>query len=62
MSEIITPPAHLPVTVAAADMALAAAVVEEIEHGVLWRAIAGPQTRRIVIDGPLCPPESNWSP
>ena len=55
MSEIITPPAHLPVTVAAADQALAAAVVEEIERGVLWRAIAGPQTRRIVIDGPLPP-------
>ena len=27
----------------------------------LWRAIAVPQTRRIVIDGPL-PPESNLSP
>ena len=55
VSEIVTPPAHLPVTVAAADMALAAAVVEEIERGVLWRAIAGPTTRRIVIDGPLPP-------
>ena len=45
MSEIITPPAHLPVTVSAADMALAAAVVEEIERGVLWRAIVR-QTRK----------------
>ena len=53
--EIVTPPAHLPVTVAAADQARAAAVVEEIERGVLWRAIAGPQTRRIVFDGPLPP-------
>ena len=54
MSEIITPPAHLPVTVSAADMALAAAVVEEIERGVLWRAIVR-QERRILIDGPLPP-------
>ena len=50
VSEIITPPAHLPVTVAAADQALAAAVVEEIERGVLWRAIVR-QERRILIDG-----------
>ena len=50
--EIVTPPAHLPVTVAAADMALAAAVVEEIERGVLWRGIVR-QERRILIDGPL---------
>ena len=54
MSEIITPPAHLPVTVAAADTALAAAVVEEIEYGVLWRAIVR-QERRIVLDGSLPP-------
>ena len=52
MSEIITPPAHLPVTVAAADMALAAAVVEEIEKVHLWRAVVA-QTRRILIDGSL---------
>ena len=51
--EIVTPPAHLPVTVAAADMALVTAVVEECERTILWRAIAGPQQRRIVIDGPL---------
>ena len=55
MSEIVTPPtAHLPVTVAAADTALAAAVVEEIERVHLWRAIVR-QERRIVLDGPLPP-------
>ena len=54
MTEIVTPPEHLPVTVAAADQALAAAVVEEIERGVLWRAIVR-QERRIVLDGPLPP-------
>ena len=32
VSEIVTPPSALPVTVAAADQALAAAVVEEIEN------------------------------
>ena len=60
VSEIVTPPAHLPVTVAAADMALAAAVVEEIERTILWRAI-GAQERRILIDGPL-PPRINLEP
>ena len=54
VSEIVTPPAHLPITVAAADQALSAAVVEEIERGVLWRAIVR-QERRIVLDGPLPP-------
>ena len=54
MSEIITPPAHLPVTVAAADQALAAAVVEEVERVHLWRGIVR-QTRRIALDGPLPP-------
>ena len=54
VSEIVTPPALLPITVAAADQALAAAVVEEIERGVLWRAIVR-QERRILIDGPLPP-------
>ena len=49
-SEVITPPAHLPITTS--DAALAAAVVEEIERGVLWRGIVR-QTRRILIDGPL---------
>ena len=49
-SEIVTPAAHLPVTVS--DAALAAAVVEEIELMILWRAVVA-QTRRIVIDGPL---------
>ena len=52
VNEIVTAPAHLPVTVVEADQALAAAVVEEIERGILWRAIVR-QERRIVIDGPL---------
>ena len=51
-AEIVTAPARLPIT--ATDEALAAAVVEEIERGVLWRAIVS-QKRRIVIDGPLPP-------
>ena len=51
-SEIVTPPAHLPIT--ASDTALAAAVVEEIERTILWRAIVL-QERRILIDGPLPP-------
>ena len=52
MTEVVTPPAHLPVT--ASDTDLAAAVTEEIERGVLWRAVVR-QERRIVIDGPLPP-------
>ena len=51
-SSIVTPPAHLPV--AATDASLATAVVEELERGVLWRAIVA-QERRILIDGPLPP-------
>ena len=54
VNEIITPPSHLPITVDEAQAALARAVVEEIEHGVLWRAIVR-QERRIVIDGVLPP-------
>ena len=50
MTEVVTPPAHLPI--AASDTDLAAAVTEEIERGVLWRGIVR-QTRRILIDGPL---------
>ena len=50
VNEIVTPAAHLPIT--ATDPALGAAVVEEIERTVLWRAIVR-QTRRIVIDGSL---------
>ena len=50
--EVVSPPAHLPVS--ATDGALAAAVIEELERTVLWRAIVA-QTRRIVIDGPLPP-------
>ena len=52
VSEIVTPPARLPVTVEDAQADLARAVVEEIERGILWRAIVS-QERRIVIDGPL---------
>ena len=52
--EIVTPPAHLPVTVAAAQTALAAAVVEEIERTILWRSCVQ-QQRLILIDGPLPP-------
>ena len=50
VSEIVTQPASLPIT--ATDEALAAAVVEEIERGVLWRAIVR-QERRILLDGSL---------
>ena len=52
VSDVVTPPAHLPVTVAAADMALARAVVEEIERVHLWRGVVS-QTRRILVDGVL---------
>ena len=54
VTEIISPAAHLPVTVDAAQATLAAAVVEEIERAVLWRAVVR-QTRRIIIGGPLPP-------
>ena len=54
VSEIVTPPATLPIAVADADQALAAAVTEEIERVHLWRAIVR-QTRRVIIDGPLPP-------
>ena len=53
-SELITPPAHLPITVADDDQALAEAVTSEIERGVLWRAIVS-QERRITVDGSLPP-------
>ena len=52
VSEIVTPPASLPITVADADQALAAAVVEEVERTILWRACVS-QTRRVLIDGSL---------
>ena len=45
VTEIVTPPAHLPITASNTD--LAAAVVEEIERTLLWRAIVS-QERRIV--------------
>ena len=51
VNEIVTPASHLPIT--ATDTDLAASVVEECERLILWRAIAGPQTRKITIDGPL---------
>ena len=50
VSSVVTPPDRLPIT--ATDAALAAAVVVEIERGVLWRAIVA-QERRVVIDGEL---------
>ena len=50
--EVVTPPTHLAITVA--DEALTAAVTEEIERLVLWRAIVS-QERRITVDGPLPP-------
>ena len=50
MDQVVTPPASLPLI--AADIALVAAVVEEIERTILWRAIVR-QTRRILIDGDL---------
>ena len=52
--ELITPPALLPITVSAAQNALALAVVEEVERTVLWRAIVA-QERRITLDGALPP-------
>ena len=54
VSEIVTPPASLPITVADADKALAAAVVEECERVILLRAIVR-QERKILISGPLPP-------
>ena len=50
VSEIVTPPALLPITVS--DTTIARAVVEECEKLILWRAVVR-QTRRIRIDGPL---------
>ena len=54
VSEIVTPPEHLPVTVSAAQTDLARAVTDECERVVLWRAIVS-QERRIVIDAALPP-------
>lgn len=51
-SEIVTAPTLLPITVK--EGGIAAAVVEEIERTILWRAIVR-QTRRIIVDGPLPP-------
>ena len=52
MDQVVTPPASLPLI--AADAALVASVVEEIERTVLWRGIVH-QTRRILIDSDLPP-------
>ena len=60
VSEIVTPPEHLPVTVAAAQTDLARAVTDECERAVLWRAIVA-QTRKVVIDGAL-PPRLDLEP
>ena len=53
--ELVMPPTHLPITVSAEQKSLALAVVEEIERGVLWRAIVR-QERKITINGflPSC--------
>ena len=48
--ELVTPPSHLPITVA--DAEIARAVVEECELLILQRAIVH-QTRKVTIDGPL---------
>ena len=52
MDQIITPPAHLPITVSDAQADLARSVVDEVERTVLWRGIVA-QRRRIVVDGLL---------
>ena len=52
--EVITKPTALPITVSDAQADLAAAVTEEIERTVLWRAIVA-QQRKITVDGPLPP-------
>ena len=54
VSQIVTPPAHLPITVADAQTDLARAVVDEVERMVLWRALVA-QVRRVAIDGALPP-------
>ena len=59
VSEIITPPTLLPITVKEAG--IAAAVVEEVERTILWRAIVS-QERRILIDGPFFPPHLEIEP
>ena len=49
-AEVVTPPASLPIRTT--DTNLAAAVVDEIERTILWRAVVS-QTRKITIDGEL---------
>ena len=50
--QLIAKPERLPIAVTAAQESLAAATVEEIELGVMWRAIVS-QTRSITVDGAL---------
>ena len=50
VTSVVTPPAHLPIS--STDTDLAAAVVDEVERMILWRAVVS-QVRRITIDGPL---------
>ena len=50
VTEIVTPPTHLPIT--STDDLLARAVVDEVERVILWRAIVS-QERKIVVDGAL---------
>ena len=52
MDEIVIAPAHLPITVSDAQADLAAAVTEECERSILWRALVA-QQRKIIVDGPL---------
>ena len=57
VTEVVTPPVLLPITIK--EVELGGAVVEEIERTILWRAIVR-QERRILIDGAL-PLESKLS-
>ena len=50
--ELVTAPANLPIEVEDEDQALAAAIVEEVERAILWRAVVS-QTRKITLDGVL---------
>ena len=52
ISEVITAPTLLPITVKEAGIAAAVVEEEEIERTILWRAIVR-QERRILIDGAL---------
>ena len=59
--EVVSPPAHLPVSVT--DEALAAAVVEEVErNGLVACHRLGRQAPRSVIDGSLAPERLELEP